>query len=298
MRTTKGSRVTSDKERGVSRRWRTIAIVTIGVALGTTLTAPPVYSHVGGTVAHLWTKHIRPQADKRYPTKAAAEGRYVNVGEKASDAELFDGLDSNIFVTANTAAGGDLTGTYPSPAVGPDAIGSAEVQPNSLTGADIHDGAIGGDQVDELSLAQVPSAASADTVNGRSAARFNSHVTDDATQNTLRTLFTFGGLTLSARCQAISGSDLLVVHASTAANNSYIRSDIAGIPPDADWQTFEQPGGGTYWFASDLDKAGVIVYRRSGSSDLQAEVTSVTLAWDTDGLGCYVSGTVLGLIDQ
>jgi hypothetical protein len=34
-------------------------------------------------------------------------------------------------------AGGDLTGSYPNPQIGPDAVGSAEVNNNSLTGADI-----------------------------------------------------------------------------------------------------------------------------------------------------------------
>lgn len=57
---------------GVSRRWRTVAILAAGIAIGTTLTATPVYSHVGGTVAHLWTKHIRPKSDTRYVRKLYA----------------------------------------------------------------------------------------------------------------------------------------------------------------------------------------------------------------------------------
>jgi hypothetical protein len=84
---------------GVSRRWRTAALLAIGIAIGTTMTATPVYSHVGGTVAHLWTKHIRPKTDARYYTKAQSEGRYVNVGEKATSAAQADAAAS-----ANTAA--------------------------------------------------------------------------------------------------------------------------------------------------------------------------------------------------
>jgi hypothetical protein len=57
---------------GVSRRWWTVAILAAGIAIGTMLTATPVYSHVGGTVAHLWTKHIRPKADTRYVRKLYA----------------------------------------------------------------------------------------------------------------------------------------------------------------------------------------------------------------------------------
>jgi hypothetical protein len=57
---------------GVSRRWWTVAILAAGIAIGTMLTATPVYSHVGGTVAHLWTTHIRPKADTRYVRKLYA----------------------------------------------------------------------------------------------------------------------------------------------------------------------------------------------------------------------------------
>ncbi|MDQ3670600.1 MAG: hypothetical protein M3377_10040, partial [Actinomycetota bacterium] len=57
---------------GVSRRWWTVAILAAGIAIGTTLTATPVYSHVGGTVTHLWIKHIRPKADTRYARKLYA----------------------------------------------------------------------------------------------------------------------------------------------------------------------------------------------------------------------------------
>ena len=57
------------------RRWRTIALLATGVAIGSTLTATPVYSHVGGSVTHLWG-HLKAKTDARYYTKAGANARY------------------------------------------------------------------------------------------------------------------------------------------------------------------------------------------------------------------------------
>lgn len=61
------------------RRWRIVLLLMAGVLTGSLLSAAPVYSHVGGTVAHLWRDHIRPRADKRYLQKFDARSRYVRV---------------------------------------------------------------------------------------------------------------------------------------------------------------------------------------------------------------------------
>ena len=53
------------QEGRVSRRWRTAAVLALGVAIGTVLVATPAASHIG-TVTHLWNHHIKPRADKRY----------------------------------------------------------------------------------------------------------------------------------------------------------------------------------------------------------------------------------------
>jgi hypothetical protein len=127
----------------VSRRWRTVALVAVGIAIGTTMTATPVYSHVGTSVTHLWNAHIKPKTDARYYTKTQADARYAKKGEpggggnadmldgldstdflrstgKAADADLFDGVDSAAFLRTNGKAadanlldGIDSTGFLP-----------------------------------------------------------------------------------------------------------------------------------------------------------------------------------------
>ncbi|HXV58560.1 MAG TPA: hypothetical protein VD704_11895 [Gaiellaceae bacterium] len=88
----------------VSRRWRTVALVAVGVAIGSTLTATPVYSHVGGTVTHLWT-HLRPKTDQRYYTKTQADARYALKGQSGGgNADLLDGLDSTDFLRSDGKA--------------------------------------------------------------------------------------------------------------------------------------------------------------------------------------------------
>jgi hypothetical protein len=150
-----------DPKNAVSRRWKTIAVLATGVALGSAITATPVSSHVGGTVTHLWRTHIRPLADGRYYTKARSDARYYT--KTAADARYYTRPDSDAryysrtesdalyytrtesdsrYLNAGAAAGGDLTGTYPAPSIGPNAVGSGEVTDRSLSRADViqHEG--------------------------------------------------------------------------------------------------------------------------------------------------------------
>jgi hypothetical protein len=59
-----------------SRRWRTAAVLAIGVAIGTILVATPAGSHIG-SVTHLWESHIKPKADDRYLQRTIQAGRTV-----------------------------------------------------------------------------------------------------------------------------------------------------------------------------------------------------------------------------
>jgi hypothetical protein len=88
----------------VSRRWRTAALLAIGVAIGTTLTATPVYSHVGTSVTHLWNAHIKPKTDARYYTKKQSDSKFALKGATAGNADRLDGLDSTEFLRSNGTA--------------------------------------------------------------------------------------------------------------------------------------------------------------------------------------------------
>jgi hypothetical protein len=54
-----------EKEKRVTRRWRTAAVLAAGIAIGVVMVATPAASHIGG-VFHLWNNHIKPKADARY----------------------------------------------------------------------------------------------------------------------------------------------------------------------------------------------------------------------------------------
>jgi hypothetical protein len=67
-----------DAKRQISPRWRTVALIAIGIAIGSTLAVTPVYSHVGGTARHLWREHIKPRTDHRYYTKRQVRERLAS----------------------------------------------------------------------------------------------------------------------------------------------------------------------------------------------------------------------------
>jgi hypothetical protein len=97
-------------EAGVSRWWRTLAILASGIALGVAITATPVAAHVGGSVGHLWRAHIRPRTDHRYYTKTQANHRFYN------DSELWavvDGIGATLVRGRGvTAVGSPASGEY------------------------------------------------------------------------------------------------------------------------------------------------------------------------------------------
>jgi hypothetical protein len=65
---------------------RSIVWFVSGLLVGLLLVSP-ASAHVGTSITHLWNLHLRPLAD----------ARYVNLGEKATNADKLDGKDSTAF---------------------------------------------------------------------------------------------------------------------------------------------------------------------------------------------------------
>ena len=76
--------------RGKERRWKLVALLAAGMAIGVAMTATPAVSHVGGTVAHLWS-HLKPLADARY-------ANVVTGTDVAKKADTIDGFHANQLV--------------------------------------------------------------------------------------------------------------------------------------------------------------------------------------------------------
>jgi hypothetical protein len=48
------------------RRWKMVALLATGIAIGVLMVGTPVGAHVSSNWMHNWTAHIRPKADPRY----------------------------------------------------------------------------------------------------------------------------------------------------------------------------------------------------------------------------------------
>ena len=73
-----------------SRRWKAVALLAVGVAIGTALVATPALGHVTSWL-HLRDAHVKPWADARYAN--AIKGT-----DRAKNADKLDGVDSTGYV--------------------------------------------------------------------------------------------------------------------------------------------------------------------------------------------------------
>lgn len=61
------------------RRWKLVALLATGIAIGVVMVGTPAGAHVASW-AHNWNTHIKPRADARYYTKPQANGRFLPGG--------------------------------------------------------------------------------------------------------------------------------------------------------------------------------------------------------------------------
>jgi len=94
--------------RGPVGRRIVVALLAVGICGG--LLAAPGVAHDTTSITHNWSKHYKPLAKKIFFTKRQANTRFINLNEKASNANLLDGLDSTSFaLSSHTHSGDDIT---------------------------------------------------------------------------------------------------------------------------------------------------------------------------------------------
>jgi hypothetical protein len=96
-----------------------------------------------------------PSAAQATNATNATNASNADSADSADNAALLDGVDSGAFVQdADSLPGAsDLAGTYANPQVDQDAVGSGEVEPNSLTDADIaNTSTLDTDEINEAGL--------------------------------------------------------------------------------------------------------------------------------------------------
>lgn len=128
-----------------------ISVIALFVSLAGTAWATVGLNSVG-------TKHVKNNSLKSVDVR---NGQLTG-GDVRNDSLRGADVDEGSLagVTPSGAAGGDLTGGYPNPLVGPSAIGSAAVLDDSLGAADLGVGSVGSSEVAANSLAAADLAAS------------------------------------------------------------------------------------------------------------------------------------------
>lgn len=112
------------------RRWKVVALLAAGIAVGVVMVGTPAGAHVSGWT-HNWNQHIKPKADKRYlPGGAITGGRTLRgtfsidgtataAGQQGSDSISFGWTLASApvphFIAAGTSPPADCPGTVANP---------------------------------------------------------------------------------------------------------------------------------------------------------------------------------------
>lgn len=246
-------------------------------------------------------KQPGPQGPKGDTGAPGAQGQQ---GPPGSDAQ-FNGA----------AAGGGLTGSFPNPSIGPDAVGSEQVAINSLSGADIDEGnvflggelngaltnaslglsvveganvafdSLTGSDIDEATLANVD----AETLDGLDSRTVSYHVT--ATNTSTERLI--GGLALRPVCIAGAGEDNVKLFARSTADDSWI---TAVAKQDSDGSATTTADDATFNLNDQIevqspgDGGGYLMYRQG----LSGVPVSVMYSYNEGETSCDVMAVALG----
>lgn len=245
-----------------------------------------------------------PQGPKGDTGSPGAQGQQGAQGAPGSDAQ-FNGA----------AAGGSLTGSFPNPSIGPDAVGSEQVAINSLSGADIEEGnvflggelngalsnaslglsvvegvnvafdSLTGSNIDEATLANVD----AETLDGLDSRTVSYHVT--ATNTSTERLI--GGLALRPVCIAEAGEDNVKLFARSTADNSWI---TAVAKQDSDGSATTTADDASFNLNDQIevqspgDGGGYLMYRQG----LSGVPVSVMYSYNEGEASCDVMAVALG----
>jgi hypothetical protein len=94
--------------RGPLRSKALVSLLVVSLC-GGLLVAPSV-AHDSASITHNWNRHYKRLAKLIFYTRRQANARFINIGERAGNSNLLDGLDSTDFASSSHShSGADIT---------------------------------------------------------------------------------------------------------------------------------------------------------------------------------------------